>query len=69
MFADEAKKRVGSLVLDWKGDARRGLKAEEGREKGEGETEEQEKIWRGRRGRRTAAGLIFSGEGVGAGGT
>lgn len=69
MLADEAKKRVGSLVLDWKGDARRGLKAEEGREKGEGETEEQEKIWRGRRGRRTAAGLIFSGEGAGAEGT
>lgn len=31
----------------------------EGREKGEGETEEQAKVWRGRRGRKRV-GLIFS---------
>jgi len=37
----------------------RGLMKAEGREKGEGETEEQEKVWQGRRGRKRV-GLIFS---------
>lgn len=43
MLVVEKRRVVGSWVVDWKGDARIGLKEEEGREKGEVETEEQEK--------------------------
>lgn len=65
MMLDAEKNLTDGLVVDAdRGVARRGLMRVEGREKGEGETEKQARLWRGRRGRKRV-GLIFSTAGGG----